>query len=99
MGEFVGARGFKHRPPANIDYGDDNNCELLDVLKHLPGDFVTCKLGTQEPDLNDKKVSDTVFSSKEMVGARGFEAPTDLCNPIQRSKARSNDLSLVHEAR
>ena len=35
-----------HIGPVDIDYGDDNCCERLDVLKHLTGDFVRKKLGT-----------------------------------------------------
>ncbi|MEM7010267.1 MAG: DNA alkylation repair protein [Verrucomicrobiota bacterium] len=30
----------------DIDYGDDNSCEPLDVMKHLTGDYVKKKLGT-----------------------------------------------------
>ena len=29
----------------DIDYGDDNSCEPLDVVKHLTGDYVKKKLG------------------------------------------------------
>jgi len=32
--------------PVGIDYGDDNNCEPLDVLKHLTSDYIKQKLGT-----------------------------------------------------
>ncbi len=30
--------------PVDIDYGDDNSCEPLDVLKHLTSDYITKKL-------------------------------------------------------
>ena len=30
----------------DIDYGDDNNCQPLDVLKHLTSDYIKQKLGT-----------------------------------------------------
>ena len=29
--------------PVDIDYGDDNSCEPLDVLKHLTSDYVVKK--------------------------------------------------------
>ncbi len=32
--------------PVDVDYGDDNSCEPMDVLKHLTGDYVKRKLGT-----------------------------------------------------
>lgn len=32
--------------PVDIDYGDDNSCEPLDVLKHLTSDYIKKKLGT-----------------------------------------------------
>lgn len=32
--------------PVDIDYGDDNSCEPLDVLKHLTSDYITKKLKT-----------------------------------------------------
>ena len=32
--------------PVDIDYGDDNRCEPLDVLKHLTSDYLRKKLGT-----------------------------------------------------
>jgi hypothetical protein len=32
--------------PVDLDYGDDNSCEPLDVLKHLTSDHVRRKLGT-----------------------------------------------------
>ena len=32
--------------PVDIDYGDDNSCEALDVLKHLTSDYLKQKLGT-----------------------------------------------------
>ena len=32
--------------PVDIDYGDDNSCEPLDVLKHLTSDYIKQKLGT-----------------------------------------------------
>ncbi|QEG39189.1 DNA alkylation repair protein [Roseimaritima ulvae] len=31
--------------PVDIDYGDDNSCEPLDVLKHLTSDYLQEKLG------------------------------------------------------
>ena len=34
----------KHIGPVEIDYGDDNSCEPLDVLKHLTSDYLTKKL-------------------------------------------------------
>ena len=30
--------------PVDIDYGDDNRCEPLDVLKHLTSDYLKNKL-------------------------------------------------------
>ena len=30
--------------PVNVDYGDDNRCEPLDVLKHLTSDYLQKKL-------------------------------------------------------
>ncbi len=36
--EFIG--------PVDVDYGDDNRCEPLDVLKHLASDTIKQKLGT-----------------------------------------------------
>lgn len=32
--------------PVDVDYGDDNSCEPLDVLKHLTSDYLRAKLGT-----------------------------------------------------
>ncbi|MCR9292850.1 MAG: DNA alkylation repair protein [bacterium] len=32
--------------PVDIDYGDDNSCEPLDVLKHLTSDYVKKKFAT-----------------------------------------------------
>ena len=32
--------------PVDVDYGDDNSCEPLDVLKHLTSDYLKKKLGT-----------------------------------------------------
>lgn len=32
--------------PVDVDYGDDNSCEPLDVLKHLTSDYLKQKLGT-----------------------------------------------------
>ena len=32
--------------PVDVDYGDDNSCEPLDVLKHLTSDYLKAKLGT-----------------------------------------------------
>lgn len=32
--------------PVEIDYGDDNRCEPLDVLKHLTSDYLKKKLGS-----------------------------------------------------
>ena len=37
-------RAAKAIGPIDIDYGDDNSCKPLDVLKHLTGDFVKQKL-------------------------------------------------------
>ncbi len=39
-------RAAKAIGPVGIDYGDDNSCEPLDVLKHLTSDYVKNKLGT-----------------------------------------------------
>ncbi|REJ92526.1 MAG: hypothetical protein DWQ34_00330 [Planctomycetota bacterium] len=39
-------RAAKAIGPVDIDYGDDNNCEPLDVLKHLTSDYIKQKLGT-----------------------------------------------------
>jgi hypothetical protein len=30
--------------PVDVDYGDDNSCEPLNVLKHLTSDYLTKKL-------------------------------------------------------
>ena len=32
--------------PVDIDYGDDNRCEPIDVLKHLTSDTIKQKFGT-----------------------------------------------------
>jgi len=37
-------RAAKAIGPVDIDYGDDNSCEPLDVLKHLTSDYVRRKL-------------------------------------------------------
>ncbi len=37
-------RAVKAIGPVDIDYGDDNSCEPLDVLKHLTSDYVKTKL-------------------------------------------------------
>ena len=37
-------RAAKAIGPVDIDYGDDNSCEPLDVLKHLTSDYVKKKL-------------------------------------------------------
>ena len=37
-------RAAKTIGPVNIDYGDDNSCEPLDVLKHLTSDYLKKKL-------------------------------------------------------
>lgn len=34
--------------PVDIDYGDDNSCEPLDVLKHLESDFLQKKLAKEK---------------------------------------------------
>lgn len=36
-------RAAKAIGPVNIDYGDDNSCEPLDVLKHLTSDYMKSK--------------------------------------------------------
>lgn len=38
-------RAAKAIGPVDIDYGDDNSCEPLDVLKHLTSDYLRKKLG------------------------------------------------------
>ena len=38
-------RAAKTIGPVDIDYGDDNSCEPLDVLKHLTSDYIRQKLG------------------------------------------------------
>lgn len=38
-------RAVKAIGPVDIDYGDDNSCEPLDVLKHLTSDYLKQKLG------------------------------------------------------
>lgn len=37
-------RAARATGPANIDYGDDNKCEALDVLKNLTSDYPENKL-------------------------------------------------------
>ena len=37
-------RAAKAIGPVDIDYGDDNSCEPLDVLKHLTSDYLKKKL-------------------------------------------------------
>ena len=37
-------RAVKAIGPVDIDYGDDNNCQPLDVLKHLTSDYIKQKL-------------------------------------------------------
>jgi len=39
-------RAAKAIGPVDVDYGDDNSCEPLDVLKHLTSDALKKKLGT-----------------------------------------------------
>ena len=39
-------RAAKAIGPIDVDYGDDNSCEPLDVLKHLTSDYLKKKLGT-----------------------------------------------------
>lgn len=39
-------RAVKAIGPVDIDYGDDNACEPIDVLKHLTSDYLKQKLGT-----------------------------------------------------
>lgn len=39
-------KAVKFIGPVDVDYGDDNSCEPLDVLKHLTSDYVKKKLGT-----------------------------------------------------
>ena len=36
-------RAAKAIGPVDIDYGDDNRCEPLDVLKHLTSDYLKKK--------------------------------------------------------
>lgn len=38
-------RAVKAIGPVDIDYGDDNSCEPLDVLKHLTSDYLKKKFG------------------------------------------------------
>jgi hypothetical protein len=38
-------RAAKSIGPIDIDYGDDNSCEPLNVLKHLTSDYLKQKLG------------------------------------------------------
>ena len=38
-------RAAKAIGPVDIDYGDDNRCEPMDVLKHLTSDYLKQKLG------------------------------------------------------
>ena len=40
-------RAAKAIGPVDIDYGDDNRCEPLDVLKHLTSDYMKQKLQGQ----------------------------------------------------
>ena len=42
-------RAAKEIGPVDIDYGDDNRCEPLDVLKHLASDYMKQKLGGARP--------------------------------------------------
>jgi 3-methyladenine DNA glycosylase AlkD len=39
-------RAVKAIGPVDVDYGDDNSCEPLDVLKHLTSDYLKTKFGT-----------------------------------------------------
>jgi hypothetical protein len=39
-------RAVKTIGPVDVDYGDDNSCEPIDVLKHLTSDYLKQKLGT-----------------------------------------------------
>jgi hypothetical protein len=39
-------RAVKKIGPVDIDYGDDNRCEPLDVLKHLTSDYLRNRLKT-----------------------------------------------------
>jgi 3-methyladenine DNA glycosylase AlkD len=39
-------RAAKAIGPVDIDYGDDNSCEPVDILKHLTSDYLKQKLGT-----------------------------------------------------
>jgi len=41
----VAVRAARSIGPLDIDYGDDNSCEPLDVLKHLTSDYLKQKLG------------------------------------------------------
>ena len=41
-------RAAKAIGPVDIDYGDDNRCEPLDVLKHLTSDYLREKLGKKD---------------------------------------------------
>ncbi len=38
-------RAAKAIGPIDIDYGDDNSCEPVDILKHLTSDYLKKKLG------------------------------------------------------
>ncbi len=38
-------KAVKKIGPVDVDYGDDNSCEPLDVLKHLTSDYLVKKLG------------------------------------------------------
>ena len=40
----LGSRAAKAIGPIDVDYGDDNSCEPLDVLKHLTSDYLKKKL-------------------------------------------------------
>ncbi len=39
-------RAAKAIGPLDIDYGPDNSCEPIDLLKHLTSDYLKKKLGT-----------------------------------------------------
>ena len=43
---MAAVRAAKAIGPIDVDYGDDNSCEPLDVLKHLTSDYLKKKLGT-----------------------------------------------------
>lgn len=48
----------------DVDYGDDNSCETLDVLKHLTSAYIKEKLGTS----NRRQ-----FPAEVVYGARGSD--------------------------